>query len=454
MRATIIGSDPEIWRTLDVDESLSLAQLHFVLQAAFGWQNEHLHRFSEEDPYTPSRGIPRIGRRPRAWVDGWSLMERDIEGEEDEADATIGEAMQFDGPLWYEYDDGDGWIHRIDLIDRDAARVGEPPASIVAGERRGPLEDSGGVHGYQEKLAIIADPTHPEHEEITEWATWVAGPWGSIDPDDADLEGARGEVNSLFGEAAADMSGLVDAANGIGPDSPIAVLAAELPVPLRSNLRRRVHTTRLLDEIPLDEEAAAELVRPYAWLLERVGVDGMALTKAGWMPPAAVLEGMDHLGWREGWIGEANREELTRPMRRLRESAQRLRLVRKVNGRLELVARTRLIASDPVALADEIGRMLLRQRMTDDQALAGTLLVIGVADGSVHGPADAQRTVLDTLSAMGARDADGLTLDDRWFYGLTEPVRDVLHVLGLWNLWQDRFGPSPGLRLLARRALR
>jgi hypothetical protein len=68
-----VDIEPDIWRTVDVDDSLSLAQLHMVLQVAFNWFGSHLHRFSEDDQWARSNGIPRIGRQPRGWVDAWSL---------------------------------------------------------------------------------------------------------------------------------------------------------------------------------------------------------------------------------------------------------------------------------------------------------------------------------------------------------------------------------------------
>ena len=91
LRASIVDIEPEVWRTIDVDESLTLAQLHTVLQVAFNWFGSHLHRFSEDDPWARSNGIPRIGRQPRAWVDVWSLAEIEIEGDEDKAHTTVGE---------------------------------------------------------------------------------------------------------------------------------------------------------------------------------------------------------------------------------------------------------------------------------------------------------------------------------------------------------------------------
>lgn len=46
-RITIAIADiePAIWRTLLVPESFNFAQLHELIQAAFGWTGTHLHHF-------------------------------------------------------------------------------------------------------------------------------------------------------------------------------------------------------------------------------------------------------------------------------------------------------------------------------------------------------------------------------------------------------------------------
>ena len=456
LRVSIVGIEPEIWRTIDVDENLTLGQLHLVLQIAFNWFDSHLHRFSDEDPWARSNGIPRIGRKPRAWVDAWSLDEVEIEGEEDEAGTTVGEATQHDGPLWYVYDLGDNWLHRIELIDRDAARVHEPLATLIAGERRAPFEDSGGRTGYGEIGEILTDPSHPEHRATRAWVATAVGPWGSDNLEDPDLDGARRELALLFAPADSDPSGLVDAATGVAPDSPIARFAVELSVPLQSNLRRHVRRTGLLATRPLSDEEVTDAVTPFSWLIGRVRADGMTLTKAGWMPPAAVLDGMTTLGWRDDWIGEANREDLTYPMRDLRAAAERLRLIRKAKGRIELVSRTRAAIGNPAVLAEQIGRMLLRQRMADSQRVACTALVIGLADGSISSRRDAERQVLDLVGELGYVDSQGRELDQRWFRSLTEPVLDVLEPLGLWRLDGRRrdIPPTDAIRGIAHLALR
>ncbi len=42
----ILGIKPRISRTLELPVALNLAQLHEVLQAAFGWTDSHLHQFN------------------------------------------------------------------------------------------------------------------------------------------------------------------------------------------------------------------------------------------------------------------------------------------------------------------------------------------------------------------------------------------------------------------------
>ena len=45
IKITLLGTDPPIWRRLQVPADLTLAQLHNVLQTAMGWGNGHMHEF-------------------------------------------------------------------------------------------------------------------------------------------------------------------------------------------------------------------------------------------------------------------------------------------------------------------------------------------------------------------------------------------------------------------------
>src|SRR5271157_6160811 len=45
LRVVIAGISPLIWRRLEVAAGTTIAGLHAIVQAVFGWSGEHLHRF-------------------------------------------------------------------------------------------------------------------------------------------------------------------------------------------------------------------------------------------------------------------------------------------------------------------------------------------------------------------------------------------------------------------------
>jgi hypothetical protein len=45
LRVVIAGVSPLIWRRLEVAAATTVAGLHAIVQAVFGWSGEHLHRF-------------------------------------------------------------------------------------------------------------------------------------------------------------------------------------------------------------------------------------------------------------------------------------------------------------------------------------------------------------------------------------------------------------------------
>lgn len=46
LRVVVHGVSPLIWRRLLVPDQATIAHLHAILQAAFGWSGEHLHHFT------------------------------------------------------------------------------------------------------------------------------------------------------------------------------------------------------------------------------------------------------------------------------------------------------------------------------------------------------------------------------------------------------------------------
>src|SRR5580698_9235361 len=45
LRVVLCGVSPLVWRRVLVVSTTSIAELHEILQNAFGWSGEHLHRF-------------------------------------------------------------------------------------------------------------------------------------------------------------------------------------------------------------------------------------------------------------------------------------------------------------------------------------------------------------------------------------------------------------------------
>jgi Plasmid pRiA4b ORF-3-like protein len=144
------GAKPPIWRRLLVPADVSLARLHDIILAAFGWHGGHMHVF--ETPYG------QFGRADREL------------GHRAEGPVTVEQvAPRVKDKIRYTYDFGDNWDHEIvveKVLDRDPALT---YPRCTHGRRAAPPDDCGGIWGYEELVEVLADPRHPEHEERLEW---------------------------------------------------------------------------------------------------------------------------------------------------------------------------------------------------------------------------------------------------------------------------------------------
>ncbi len=168
LRIALENIEPPIWRRVIVPDNLSFAQLHKIIQRAMGWGDYHLHEFEV--------GEVAIGD-PAGADDVFGGPERKILPE---AKTRLGEAIGKKRKFRYWYDFGDDWWHTIAIEKRLPPDPETPPVQLVAGERACPPEDCGGPWGYAELLLVLADPAHPEHEEMQEWV-------GEFDPEAFDL---------------------------------------------------------------------------------------------------------------------------------------------------------------------------------------------------------------------------------------------------------------------------
>lgn len=159
LKVTLRGSKPPIWRRFLVPSSIALKQLHRCLQVVLGWTDSHLHLFE-------ARGVCYGTPDPEF---GLALVS--------ENKTTLGQVLHRPKDrMIYEYDFGDGWLHDIVLEERLPPGVGGPYPMVLAGKRACPPEDVGGIYGYRDFLEALADPNHPEHQDLIEWTGGVFDP--------------------------------------------------------------------------------------------------------------------------------------------------------------------------------------------------------------------------------------------------------------------------------------
>ena len=151
------GSQPPIWRRIEVPDC-TLAELHYIIQAAMGWTNSHLHEFTiDGNRYSIPHPFgdepePELGAGPTDSTDVWLSDLIDTKGDS----------------FSYLYDFGDSWEHTITLEGIEESKLSRDYPWCVTGERRCPPEDCGGIWRYQDLLEIMADAKHTEHAEVVE----------------------------------------------------------------------------------------------------------------------------------------------------------------------------------------------------------------------------------------------------------------------------------------------
>jgi hypothetical protein len=148
---------PPIWRILEVPSRASFWELHVAIQDAMGWLDYHHHSFTLK---------PRGGGRPLQI------------GIPDEFDADVLPGWEEPIARWfttpgdsamYAYDFGDDWLHDLELIAIEPRARGVRYPRCTDGARACPPEDCGGVPGYLELLEVLANPAHPERDDMIAW---------------------------------------------------------------------------------------------------------------------------------------------------------------------------------------------------------------------------------------------------------------------------------------------
>jgi hypothetical protein len=166
IKITLKESKPKIWRRVKIDPNINLDDLHKIIQTAMGWTNSHLNQFISGRTFYGNPNDDEFG---------------DMNLKDSKKYKVLKVLKSEGSSIIYEYDFGDGWEHeiKVEKIYKDENII---HPICIGGKRNCPLEDSGGIWGYEEKLEIIKDKKHEDYEEIAEWM----GP--DFDPDYFDLD--------------------------------------------------------------------------------------------------------------------------------------------------------------------------------------------------------------------------------------------------------------------------
>ncbi len=180
LKVSLLDIRPAIWRRLLVPATIKLPKLHNVLQLCFDWTNSHLHAFRfEGESYEAAHSAD------------WGADFPGMNKPHDEKKVRLCDLLHApDDWLIYEYDFGDSWAHEV-LVEKLLPGVADRTVTCLAGTRAGPPDDCGSVPGYENLVEAMADPKHPEREELLEW---LGGPY---DPEAFNLDTLNTKLKRL-----------------------------------------------------------------------------------------------------------------------------------------------------------------------------------------------------------------------------------------------------------------
>ena len=181
IRIVLLEAHVRIDRTVLVRAGVTLGKLHRIIQGAMGWEDYHLHEFTDEDGITYGDDDTIDPTLPD--------MAHDI----DDSQVRVMDVLARPGDtLRYVYDFGDDWQHLIRLIavhEGRGARVGT--ATCIDGHGACPREDCGGTWGYSRICAAEGDPDAVRGTVMPLWGL----DW---DPHAFDLDGTNRRLRSML----------------------------------------------------------------------------------------------------------------------------------------------------------------------------------------------------------------------------------------------------------------
>ena len=141
LRVTLKGLKPAIFRKFEVPSNITLRNLGELILDVMGWEDYHLHQFRVKDRLFAPKSQFDVDYNP-LFDNGRNYFSDDF---------TLGDVLSEKGKsIEMEYDFGDSWRHEVKLSSVGEYKPDEIQAvRFIDGKRACPVEDCGGVWGYE-----------------------------------------------------------------------------------------------------------------------------------------------------------------------------------------------------------------------------------------------------------------------------------------------------------------
>jgi len=191
---------PSVWRKVIMPAGATFKRLHEVIQYTTNFQGEHLYEFDlSQSENVVVTNDDQAYREHKSYLKNKRVFEENLENIPDEfkefeqrrinrlqipvrkpQTLKIDTYLEKHKELHYLYDYGDGWQLTIKLDEIvDDYYFGYP--TLLDGAGHAPPENIGGIPGYEYFLKAYEDETHPDHDQMRQWAEGFA--YRLYDPD-------------------------------------------------------------------------------------------------------------------------------------------------------------------------------------------------------------------------------------------------------------------------------
>jgi hypothetical protein len=165
-RVALVGSEPLIWRKIQVYSDISFEDFHDIIQIVMGWTNSHLYefRFKKYTITMPGTETSPMDKAIHIYADEVSLVEM---------------LKKVGQKFVYLYDFGDNWEHEILFEKRLAINPHHTYPVCIEGALACPPENIGGIDLFYDTLKL----THEDRDDVDpKWADHLDEMYGDYDP--------------------------------------------------------------------------------------------------------------------------------------------------------------------------------------------------------------------------------------------------------------------------------